>query len=297
MEEETTRHGVFNINTKEFFKNNKTSKNFCHRNKVISEFPALIGCHCALNIQYQYRQFGKKDKTFIKITGNCNSGPCRHEYKILQEPTDEIAEVRYKVIGLFLDQESMQLMHHSYSSTPIKGAKRDNIFEYAQRHGCSRAYSNCLDSVSTEAVEAKNLTTLVSPFVIRNILSERTKDQFVLSIVKKQVEERQISEYDPECAYSGLLRNVMSEPYSIYMYTQEQLEIAVDVLKNNDWNSPIILSFDTSGDILPLSRTSTGNKKLYHFAQCLTTTTGTIVGVLFKITNLFFPCCVDTGTI
>jgi len=192
--------------------------------------------------------------------------------------------------GIFLNKESVQTFHHSYASTPVKGIYRDKLFEDAKENGIARAYANVINNHNVEEVEHKNMSSVVSPYVLRNIVSQKTSQNYLLNDFKQKVEMRQLNDYDPLNVYSGLVRNVMSEPFSVYMYIESQLKNVVNELEKSSDNKPLLFSVDTSGDLLPQLRGPVGKIKLYNFGIHMTCISGNGVknGVnYFYVVTLF----------
>jgi len=285
------RSGTFVVKARDFFEDleSNNNRNFCKRNIVVIEFPRKVGCQCCLRIDYQYKQMKRVDQPYLKIKASCKNGPCRHQYIVRTKPQCDECIVHYDVDGIFLDKESLKTMHHTYASSPMKGKYRSDIFEDAFKHGSAACYANSLNLYNNTEVEGKNLTSLVSPLVIRKIVSERVKNKFVLSHVKAEVERLMSYENDPSNRFNGLIRTMLTEPFSVYMYSEDQLNIAITEFQHCSWNNPLQIVLDTSGEMLCPVRTSTGKKKLYNFALCLVCSKGNNVKIFFVYYRNFLP--------
>jgi hypothetical protein len=263
------KSGKFTVNYLSYFKNNMSRSNFCYRHKTIIDFPRHCNSSCKININYQYRQFTRGDHPFVKIVAFCENGPCYHEYRILRRPESKECSVEFKIYGIFVNDRIETPMHDVVSSSPLKGEYRERVFHDTLVKGTMRTYFDCLNSVNEIETSSHNLTSVISPSVIRNLASERLKDAHLLDNIKEAVELRRHHEHDPLKKFPGMLRNIVQDPYAVYSYTEEQLSIFVKCVNESSWENPIQLAFDTSGDIFPPAKTVDGKKKFYNFALCL----------------------------
>jgi hypothetical protein len=262
--------GVFEICYDKFFKDTRSSSNFCQRNCVILEFPRHVDIPCKINITYQYRQFNNESNPFIKIFGVCANGPCQHEYIIEKKPLYGLCSVRFSINAIFLNNCIQTPVHDVVASSPLKGLYREQYRKEAEEKGALRAYCDSFNTVREVEIESYNYTSLVSPSVIRNVGSENNREKRKLSYIRNAVEERRVQEADPNKLFPGLVRNTVHEPYQVYCYTQEQLEIFTTLSNSSTWDKPLQLCCDTSGDIFPAAKTEQGDKKFYNFAITLT---------------------------
>jgi hypothetical protein len=267
-----TKSGSFVVDYKTFFKENKSSNNFCFRNKVIIEFPRKCKSPCKILISYQYRQSSIEDHPHIKIVGQCQNGLCHHEYVIQKREEQKCCKVSFKIFGIFLNNDISTPLHEMVACTPLKGTYREEVAMEARQTGPLRTYLNQLEKANECEIDSLNYTSVISPSVIRKLSSQPT-GTYSLEKIKEAVEERKEHEWDPLKKFPGLIRNVTHDRFAVYSYTEEQLSIFANIVNNSSWwTNPIQLACDTSGDIFPPARTMKGKEKFFNFAITLSST-------------------------
>jgi hypothetical protein len=260
--------GSFKILYTKYVKENNVQQNFCYRNKVIVDFPRKCNLPCKITIYYQYRQFGNLLKPFIKIYAKCENGPCHYQFIIMEHPdSDGNCSVHFTVHAMFKkDEKEIHVpVHDTVASSPIKGKYREKIFNDTVQKGTFRTYNELINKADEAEIGNLNLTTAVSPSVVRKIASERLKDFSTLENIKLAILERREHEFDPFNTFSGLIRNITQDPYAVYMYTEDQLKVFIKCVNESSWDNPVQIAFDTSGDIFPTTKTKEGKKKILQF--------------------------------
>jgi hypothetical protein len=151
------------------------------------------------------------------------------------------------------------------ASSPLKGEFRDRISSDANLKGPLRTYTEQWSDVKESEIEAFNLTSVLTTSVIRKAASEKNSAHS-LEKLKEAVELRKLHDIDPFKTFSGLIRNTSCDPFSVYLYIQDQMKIFSTLSNTSSWSNIVQVACDTSGDIFPSTRTPQG-KKYEDFAS------------------------------
>ena len=223
LDSEILKHGI---------KENYAAHSVLKTNNIVWEHVALkLDLDCKFATVYQYKHI-KKQGVFCRLTGRCQRGQCQINLVILDNPFS-ICKVRAKI--------ALSVYNHSYHEVQDRlcGEKRKIYAERTIEEGTKVTHLN--------QFKDSNKKNIFSLNVLQKAKSERTK----------------LSEcsYDEFCQELNICRDLQLKshcmfiqsldfhPFSLTLFDINVLKYLADLNKKSDWETPLILSADVSGEI------------------------------------------------